>query len=72
MKHLLTGHHEKDREKNLKKGKLEFEGLTRKHSGSVRNLVALAAQIPRHQLLSDETDGGGSQQGYWSNPEDQV
>ena len=53
----------------------KLEGLSRQRSNSVRDLVALAAQIPRpamSQPSDEEPDGMASPLGYWSSPEDQV
>ena len=53
----------------------KLEGLSRQRSNSFRDLVALAAQIPRpavSQQSDEEPDGMASPLGYWSSPEDQV
>lgn len=61
----------------------KFETLSKiQRADSVRSLVALAAQIPRHKYMQSEEDDidggvasdldGGMGSGYWSNPEDHM
>lgn len=76
MSHLLASPSEEREKKKHKQHLMEkLEGFSRQRSNSVRDLVALAAQIPRPTVLQqsdDEVDGMGSPTGYWSSPEDQV
>ncbi len=46
------------------------QGMAKRRSSSVRDLAALASQIPRIRLHSDEDVDG--MLGYWSSPEVQV
>ena len=76
MSHLLASPSEERETKKRQQHLMEkLEGLSRQRSNSVRDLVALAAQIPRplvQQQSDEEVDGMASPSGYWSSPEDQV
>ena len=76
MSHLLASPSEERDTKKRQQHLLEkLEGLSKQRSNSVRDLVALAAQIPRpavNQHSDDEIEGVPSPLGYWSSPEDQV
>ena len=76
MCHLLASPDEERERKNRQQHLMEkLEGFSKQRSNSVRDLVALAAQIPRPAVLQqsdDEVDGLASPTGYWSSPEDQV
>ncbi len=74
MQHLFSAPSQEDSHK-MRTVSHQFE-TTVQRSDSVRNLVALAAQIPRvnppnltvDNEESEEVDG----RGYWSNPEDHM
>lgn len=76
MSHLLVPPSEERDTKKRQQHLLEkLEGLSKHRSNSVRDLVALAAQIPcpaLSQQSDEEVDGVSSPVGYWSSPEDQV
>ena len=66
MHHLVTTKTEEDKKHQHKLEK--FDKLSKQKSNSVRDLVALAAQICRPP--PEKEDPGVL--GYWSNPEEQV
>ena len=76
MSHLLAPPtDERDTKKHQQHLMEKLEGLSKQRSNSVRDLVALAAQIPRpavSQQSDEEVDVVSSPLGYWSSPEDQV
>ena len=84
MQHLFSAPSEEEAHKRRHSHRMEkFEALSKmQRSDSVRSLVALAAQIPRHKYFQSEEDDidggvasdldGGVGSGYWSSPEDHM
>ncbi len=70
MQHLFSTPSDEDFQKKRSVSR-QFDSNVQR-SDSVRNLVALTAQIPRYSYPevdeSEDVDGGG----YWSSPEDHV